>query len=209
MEDPHTELEHLLTQALEADDVKQMDELYHMVVDKSNALRSRYGIPSQAIEQDPVLVLKTPTQQMQAAGVCKDMVMGKAVYGFATADAAKVNRNLFRECFNKEEHAQRYKIMACNETKKYMPDKVVKILPPVLLRSRSNAVVAFHASESGKVSVGPKPAERNILLVMFDDGPIIPVIQKDALGRAEQFIKMIYTLQGVTDAKRLGTVMSD
>ena len=206
VEQAKQELESLMTKALEVEDEKEMENMFHLIVDKSNNLRQRYGIPTQAVRQEPLLVLKTPTEQMQAAGVCDDTVMGHAV--FARACAAQTdNICLFDQCFTRKDLADRFTKLALKQAKQHMNRHPVRLFPPLLLRSRKDELLAMHLDENGTVNIKPKEADRNVLFVLFEEGPIIPIIRDDHQERFKRMIQVLYGLQGAIDANNLGSIL--
>lgn len=200
------ELESLMTEALAVEDEKEMENMFHLIVDKSNNLRQRYGIPTQAVHQEPLLVLKTPTEQMQAAGVCDDTVMGHAVFARACA-AEKDSICLFDQCFTRKDLATRFTELALKQAKQHMHRHPVRLFPPLLLRARKDELLAIHLEDNGTVNIAPREADRNILFVLFEEGPIIPIIRDDHQERSKRMIQVLYGLQGAIDANTLGSIL--
>jgi hypothetical protein len=200
------ELESLLSQAMQTSDGVAMEDLFHIIVDKSNNLRQRYGIPVRASEKHYLSVLKTPTEQLHAAGVGNETVMGHAVYARASADPRDSKDNqlcLFDQCFLSDDKSNAYRDGVLVIINEHTDMKDVKIYPPLILRAAEDTYLRFHVDMNSKVRRPTEALKTNLVFVLFVDGPIIPVLNKEDHNIFQSMIHVIYSLAGTTDANSL------
>lgn len=201
------ELEALLSKALESGDDQHMDELFHVIVDTSNNLRQRYGLPVKIDRTDALSVLKTPTEQLHAAGIGHETVMGHAVFARANAEDAEPHQLcLFDQCFTQPDQAQSCRESVLELVNAHSTLTSVTIYPPLLLRASKDELLLLHIDATGKVRSGHKQ-NANVILVMFSTGPIVPVVNHADQARTKAFIQNIYGLTGTTNAIDLEHVL--
>jgi len=108
------ELEALLTKALEAEKVEDMEEIFHTIVDRSNQLRRQYGLPVRMDGKDTTSILKTNLEQLKLVGAESEIVYGSAIMTKASKRTNKTTqpskyetRTLSTVCGRKESNIRR------------------------------------------------------------------------------------------------------
>jgi hypothetical protein len=200
------DLESLLRQSLKSENPHEVDELFHLIVDKSNELRRNYNLPEIVNHShNHMSIMKTPTEQLQAAGVADETVMGRVVFGRASVDSSYVKKDqlcLFDQCFNDKSHADIFRRNILKNIDENMSDSDVRsisIYPPLLLRSVSDDIFGIHVDAQGNAcrpQVSSKPM--NMLIVMYQEGPIVPVLDKNNHNRFQRLVYELYALRGST-----------
>ena len=200
------EIEHLLERAMATDDLAEMENLFHVIVDQSNTLRKIYGLPTQMSDVKALAVLKTPTEQLHAAGIGNESVMGPAVY----KRAGKVDPKdlcLFDQCFVNAERAAEFRTRIAQVASKALKLPHAMIYPPLLLRASKTSILLFHVNDEGVVQRPVAPLRKaNLAVLLFAEGPIVPVMDADHT-RFQTLIQNIYALQGVTDERTLESTL--
>jgi hypothetical protein len=192
------ELEDLLDRALTSHDSRLIEELHKEVTQRTNVLRDAYGLPAL---KEPTVVLQPPGQQLQLAGVGTEVALGHAVLrrAFTTDNTASADdaRSWFVLSFLDPATSARYRDAALQQANRsFAPDREVMVLPPLLARSLEARQVPLRCTDQGQVRVSE--AEPHLLVVMFADGPIIPIAWTENKGLARVF-QRLYALQGVVN----------
>lgn len=202
------ELEHLLVNALASTDYEHTDQLYHLIVDKTNQLRLQYGLPARAVERDLEPVLKTTKEQLHVHGVASELVLGQAVFALATADHSASKPGdlcMFDQCFTSAELSDKYRVLVStiiNQHMKHVPN--VMMYPPLLLRSDVENVFVMHVDpHTSKVGYADATHKANFIIAMFPHGPIIPAVDQTIHSGFVALMTHLYGAQGHTDAKGL------
>lgn len=205
-----SEIESLIRQSLQDNDVATQEQLFHMIADKTNELRQRHGLPRVIDPEAQQVTLKSPTDQLHAAGVSNELVMGTAVFNRANAPNPTNDDQLcmFDQCFVDTKNAEEFRGRVMRNVLKHMKRANVRIYPPLLLRATRDEVVGVSVDAQGHVHRSASMEDRNMLLVMFKEGAIIPVVDKDQHARFRSVIQVIYALQGTTDAQSLETTLT-
>lgn len=201
------ELQQLMSQAVESDDLAEMERIYHLIVSKSNTLRQQYNLPEDVEQMINASCLKSMTEQLQCAGVGHEAVLGDAVYAKATAP--RISRGeesmcLFNMCFQDEKKAQDHHAKVLEAVKRHTPMKAVKIYMPLLLRSQNNGVVLLHINAQRHI-MAPQGSSLpvNAALICFEDEPIVPVLDKADHARFRPLVQSLYSLKGYHTAEEL------
>lgn len=204
------ELESLLNSVVESNDEQEMDKLYHMITDKSNQLRKKYGIPTTLESTSYQSVLKTPTEQLHAAGIANESILGHVVFSRASAESTDTKGDricLFDQCFVDESKSDMYRKDVLIHAKKQMPKITeVSIYPPLLARSNKEDVLTLRIDRNGNVS---KSRDGNMVFIFSKDGPIIPVMSKIHQGLFKRIVEIMYRLQGYIDSNLLEKAISN
>jgi hypothetical protein len=190
------ELEALLTKALEVENVEDMEEIFHTIVDRSNQLRRQYGLPVRMDEKDTTSILKTNLEQLKLVGAESEIVYGSAIMNKASKRTNKTTQpSLFELAFVKKEKATQFQSIIMNNVDHAMSVEKVTIFPPLLLRSTKQGRLALFVDEKNQIS--DEQSKPNLLFVFSDEGPIVPVVDKKFQARMKHILERVYPLTGL------------
>lgn len=198
-----SEIQTMLERALESDDVTEVDSLLQTIQTHTNALRKSYGLPSKLDDVRPISVLKTPSEQLVLVGVGTETVMGHAVFRRAIAKRDPKEPSLFEQFFADVEKADTYRTAALKLLERSAKLTHAMVYPPLLLRATKNSQILLHVNAKGEASRPSATRPANLLMAMFEDGPIVPVLEREGHPRFERFVQTMYSLQGISDRATL------
>ena len=190
------ELEALLTKALESENVEDMEDLFHTIVDRSNQLRRQYGLPVRVDEGDKTSILKTNLEQLKLVDAKSEIAYGKAIMERAAKRSTRTGQpSLFSQAFISEEKATQIQSIVLNHIDHAMSVDKVIVFPPLLLRSAKQGRMALHVDEDLQISNAQ--AKPNLLFIFCDDGPIIPIVDATHMSRMNSLLEHVYPLTGL------------
>ena len=202
-----SELRSLLRRTLECENTADMEQLFQSIVDTGNNLRQRYGLGAKVETLHSVSDMKTPTEQMQAAGIGSESVMGHAV--FLRARGPPQDPCLFDQCFTTPEAATQVRNFAFQQADRLLPHAgPMLVYPPLLLRAQKDECVLLNVDTTGRVQRAAGGATANGLLVLCANGPIVPVIARKDHTNYRSLVQSIYGLMGNSNAAVLEKTLS-
>lgn len=204
-----SDMETLIVQALSNDQDERMQErVFRLVSDRANQLRTQYGLPEVAPTSAELRVLRTPTEQLHAASVGHYSFFPQAVYARATntKKSQESDQCLFDECFQDDKLAKQYRKEALEQANAKLDPSVkhVTVYPPLLMRALTNEQITLHLNVKRKCVQKPRggpSTPANVMFVFFEQGPIIPVVERSLHKPFKKIVDTLYRLQGATNAE--------
>lgn len=198
------ELEQMLQRALETENVDEMEQIYHMIVDRTNRLRAQYNLPVRTEDNQNLSVLRTNAEQLKILGTTTEVTYGPMVMSRALQKSTKPS--VFEQSFVKKDKANQFQSIVLNHVRNAMPAEHVHIFPPLLLRSGKQGRLVLHIEPSGVMVEGEKP---NFMIILSDEGPIVPVVDSTAREYVKYYIERLYSLTGLVTVNDIREVCVD
>jgi len=202
-------LDETLLQAFKINGKSKLKQTFHELSLLQNDLRRCYNLPLTRSNSE-LTVLKSTQEYMLSCDVGHRTMMGRAVVNnletpIATSEnsvrSKAWNESMFAKAFTSPVYAKSFEERALYVSdQKLATKKNVIVLPPLLMRSDQNGSLRFRLVGKQLMRTDD-PYQSQILLVMFEEGAIIPVIRKSMTKRIVPRLHHWYSKEGHTNAE--------
>ena len=188
MNDIKAELRRDLAHAMTTKDQDQLRAVFDKIVSGCRHLRSSSTRVDFTHPLALVGPLVAPHQQLQCLGVAAADSCGPAVMGFYRARCENPQAtSVFNQCFQSSTLADQYAADAREVVRTIWPNQHSLVLfPPLLARATERQVVQLDSQ--GR----PTTSRPSLILVFFAEGPIVPVVPRNAVGACSALLSRLY-----------------